>query len=68
MTKKDYILAATIIRNSGATKKARAILRDAFGDFFAADNPRFDRSRWNTAVDDGMIQQRPGATPRPIGG
>ena len=66
MTKKDYILAARIIRESGAALQALRALRDAFGAFFAADNPRFDLARWRAAVDDGTIQARAGTRPRPL--
>ncbi len=65
MTKKDYILAARIIRESRATRAAKADLRDAFAAFFAADNPHFDLERWREAVDDGTVRARAGTTPRP---
>ena len=67
MTKKDYILAAQIIRRRTTNDQAaRVNLLSDFEAFFAADNPRFDRARWRTAVLEGEIVERPGATPRAL--
>jgi hypothetical protein len=67
MTKKDYILAARIIRDAThASPTARNDLQQAFADFFAADNPRFDRARWRAAVNDGVRVERPGTREKPL--
>ena len=46
MTKKDYDAIAKILREETTTWD----IKDALADLFAADNPRFDRSRWWEAV------------------
>lgn len=65
MGKQHYIETARIIRDrtKGATRRA---LCDDFAALFAADNPRFDRGRWELAVLGGEVIERPGCTPRPL--
>ena len=65
MTKKDYIRAAEILRLI-PNPTTRGVLRDAFADFFASENDRFDRSRWNEAIDEGTVRARAGTRPRPL--
>ena len=74
-TKRHYIDTARIIReatfvNGGKREATRGAIRVAlargFADLFAADNPRFDRARFEAAVFQGEIVERPGCTPRPL--
>lgn len=46
MTSKDYIKAAQIIREHGSSVE----LIEAFVEFFAGDNPRFDVDRFIEAA------------------
>jgi hypothetical protein len=53
MTRKDYIEAAKLLRDSyppGCLGDARHDAAMVFAAFFAADNPRFDRQRFLDAV------------------
>lgn len=65
-TKQHYIEIARIIRANTKPGPARAGMTADFADLFARDNPRFDRGRWQAAVGDGEIVERPGARPRPL--
>jgi hypothetical protein len=53
MTKKDYIIAAKMIRSQmswGATKdEANPFVIQAFTEFFRDDNPLFDEKRFREA-------------------
>lgn len=53
MTKKDYIKAATIVKNYQANKKPGQLslnfLENAFVELFLYDNPRFDENRFRQA-------------------
>lgn len=55
MTKKDYIKAAEIIAQTKWDSKVkpaeRSRLAQAFVQFFAGDNPRFDRERFLSACE-----------------
>lgn len=67
MTKKDYILAAEIIREARMGESERAELVRRFAEFFRRDNPRFDFGRFEAACDpvNPTIQARANAKPRP---
>ena len=67
MTKKDYIRAAEIIRGTMISEPEHARLVRLFGDFFRADNPKFDRERFAAACDPvaPTIKARANAKPRP---
>lgn len=49
MTKKHFERAAERIRKSGHSEKIRTILANEFADFFAAENPQFNRARFYIA-------------------
>ena len=51
MTRKDYVITAEIL-NQAFPENPDLILEMAsdFSDYFAKDNPRFDRTRFFTAV------------------
>jgi hypothetical protein len=51
MTRKDYIVTAEIL-NQGIPHEKDLVIKMAheFADYFAKDNPRFDRTRFFTAV------------------
>ena len=59
MTRKDYLRAASIVRDLGRRGKvptevaegARDLMRDAFVTFFRGDNPRFDADRFREACE-----------------
>ncbi|HEU5075936.1 MAG TPA: hypothetical protein VFU02_17200 [Polyangiaceae bacterium] len=67
MTKKDYIRAAEIIRESGAKGKVLETLISSHVALFKSENPRFDESRFRAACDPKrpMIQARHNTKPRP---
>jgi hypothetical protein len=50
MSRKNYVDAAERIRLSGYDDETRRILAKEFADFFAADNGRFNRSRFFSAA------------------
>jgi hypothetical protein len=49
MTRKDYIAAAKIVRDPGYGYQERIIVRQAFEQLFANDNPRFNQARFQAA-------------------
>ena len=53
MTRKDYIRAAEIVRETGRRigMNAADYQRAAFLEFFKGDNPAFDRERFNEACE-----------------
>ena len=65
---KRYMIATAKIIWSVGDNNTRAHLANEFGRMFAADNPRFDWARWETACLRGAIQERPGSKLRPIAG
>lgn len=67
MTKKDYILAAEIIRRT-TDPSWNASTITAFVEFFRADNPRFDSDRFINACDPvaPTLQARQSSKPRRI--
>jgi hypothetical protein len=65
-TKQHYIEVAKVIRASGASKKAQRKMAQDFGDMFARDNPRFDRQRWNEAIEAGLVRVRANTQPRAL--
>jgi hypothetical protein len=58
MTRKDYVVAAEILNEKMyALGNSKAVLKDViediasdFADYFAEDNPKFDRVRFMQAV------------------
>lgn len=53
MTKKDYVKIAAVIRSNGGlfiSGKTKAVFANLTADMLAADNPRFDRSRFLDAA------------------
>ena len=51
MTRKDYIVTADILNQALPHEKDLVInMAHDFADYFAKDNPRFDRSRFFAAV------------------
>lgn len=52
MTKKDYIKAANIVKETKHEKEAvRTLLANSFVELFRGDNPRFNQDRFLTACD-----------------
>ena len=59
MTKKDYIVAARVIRfRTDEGTSERTSLCDAFVEFFRCDNFNFDAERFHAAVYEGEIKTR----------
>ena len=52
MTKKDYIRLVSVIRDLAPSVPAErfGLFVSAIADFLQADNPRFDRERFITAI------------------
>lgn len=50
MTKKNYIRAVELIKQSGAKGKAQSVMTETFIQFFQEENPNFDRKRFIAAV------------------
>ena len=50
VSRKDYIAAATILREADLTPEQRDALARRFATLFADDNPRFSRTRFFEAV------------------
>lgn len=46
MTKKDYILIATAIRDSGADLMSKGRIASSLAAALAAQNPRFDQDKF----------------------
>ena len=67
LTKKHYIRAAEIVRESGASGAAHSALVEGLSRFFRDDNPRFDFERFARACDPvaPTIQARHNTRPRP---
>jgi hypothetical protein len=51
MTRKDYVAAAKIVREYKDSHPFNAglVVENAFADFFAEDNSRFDEARFRAA-------------------
>lgn len=61
MTKKNYEAAAALVREVArwdASGECVRVLEETFGRFFAADNPRFDRERFERACVPGAANDR----------
>jgi hypothetical protein len=50
VSRKDYIAAATILREADVTPEQREALARRFATLFADDNPRFSRMRFFEGV------------------
>ena len=56
MTRKDYVIAAEILNQAYPENPDLVFdLANDFADYFAKDNPRFDRSRFFDAVEKSWV-------------
>jgi hypothetical protein len=56
MTRKDYVIAAEILNQAYPENPDLVFdLANDFADYFAKDNPRFDRNRFFDAVEKSWV-------------
>jgi len=56
MTRKDYVIAAEILNQAYPENPDLVFdLANDFADYFAKDNPRFDRNRFFDAIEKSWV-------------